>query len=353
MYEQQTKKAILQRMLDASPPDIDRRPGSVTFDLLSPAAIELAQAYIELDNVLRSGFASTEQPSRYLDLRAAEMGLSRLASVKAEGRVTFTAPKGTIVPAGTVVSTDDAAPVFYVTTEPAVLESGTATVGAEAREGGASGNVAGGRIRLILGDLTGIVSVANEYPFKNGSDAESDEALLQRYYDRVRRPATSGNAWHYRQWAMEVKGVGDVKVFPVWNGNGTVKLALLSSDKRAPSDETVNNVRAAVKERRPVGACVTVVPAEEDTVDVSAKLKLEPGADLEEVKARFAANLQAYLADLAFREPVVRYIRVLGLLLGINSVVDFSDLTLNGGEENLTVPGDHVAVVGTVNFSVT
>ncbi|MBD2867734.1 baseplate J/gp47 family protein [Paenibacillus arenilitoris] len=350
VFKNETKQAILQRMLEATPADIDKRQGSITYDLLSPAAIELAHAYIELDNVLRFGFAGPGQPSEFLDLRAGEFGLTRRPSVKAQGAVTFLGADGTVIPVGTAVSTDDVEAIAFATTEAGTITGGRVTVAAEARQGGRSGNVAIGRIALLLGDLTGVVAVANEHSFVNGADTESDESLLQRYFDRVRRPATSGNAWHYRQWALEVPGVGDVKVFPVWNGNGTVKLSLLSDDKRAPAASIVDKVRLAVEERRPVGANVTVVPATEVAINVSASLTLAQGAALDDIVAAFSSELTAYLADLAFADSVVRYNRVLGLLLDIESIIDFNDLKINGVAGNIFIVDDRVAVSGTVSF---
>lgn len=350
MYEQQTKQAILQRMLDTSPSDIDKRQGSVTFDLLSPAAIELAQVYIELDNVLKFGFASPEQPSPFLDLRAGEFGITRRPSMKAEGMLVFGGSDGTVVPQGTIVTTDDPDVIWFATATSATIEGGVATVLAIAAEGGRRGNVATGRIKLVTGDLSGIVSVSNLEAFKGGADTESDESLLLRYFDRVRTPATSGNVWHYRQWALEVPGVGDVKVFPIWNGNGTVKLAILSDDKRAPSDTTVQQVYQYVEERRPVGALVTVSPAIEVSINVTANLSLKPGVTTESVKSRFELELASYLADLAFTEPVVRYNRIAGLLLNMDAVVDFTNLQLNLSAGNITISDDQVAVAGTVKF---
>lgn len=355
MYEQETKEALLERMKKKSPEDIDTRQGSITYDLLSPAAIELAEAYIQLDNVLKFGFAGPEQPSEYLDARAAELGLERKPSVKAVGEVTFTGPKDTVIPAGTVVTTGEENPIAFVTTKAGKIETGSVTLPAEAQNGGKSGNIAAGRIRLLLGNLTGIVtSVTNNKAFDNGADVESDELFLQRYYDRVRRPATSGNAWHYRQWALEVKGIGDVKVFPTWKGNGTVRLVLLSSDKRPPKAETLKEVKDAVEARRPIGADVTVDPAEQTFINVSAKLKLDPGTSLEAVKAEFTAKLSDFLSKIAFKDEktVVQYNRVLGLLLAIETVDDFDELKVNGKEENLSIANDHVAVPGEVTFHV-
>ncbi|MCK8487126.1 baseplate J/gp47 family protein [Paenibacillus sp. MBLB2552] len=353
MFEHQTKEAILQRMRDASPKEIDTRQGSITYDLLSPAAIELAHAYIELDHVLKFGFAGPEQPSEYLDLRAGELGLTRRPSVKAEGKLVFSGDEDTIIPEGTAVSTDEEEAVIFITTEPGIIKQKKATVKAVAAAGGKRGNVDKGRVKLVLGNLSGIVTVTNPEEFVNGAETESDESLLVRYFDRVRRPATSGNAWHYRQWALEVRGVGDVKVFPVWNGGGTVKLCVLSEDKIAPNSTIVQDVREAVDARRPVGASVTVVPAQELKINVTANVTLASGAVLANVKALFSDKLKAFLADLAFQSPVVPYNRIFGLLLDIEAVTDFKNLTINGvANQNLNIGDEQVAVAGTVNFVV-
>lgn len=352
MFENQTKEAILERMRKASPEGIDTRQGSITFDLLSPAAIELAHAYIQLDNVLKFGFASSEQPSEFLDLRAAEFGVTRRPSRKAIGEVVFTGDDDTVIPKGTSVSTDEEAAIVFVTTEEAVIKQKTAKVKAEANVGGFRGNVDAGRIKLIMGNLSGVVSVTNPVEFTNGAETESDESLLGRYFDRVRRPATSGNIWHYRQWALEVAGVGDVKVFPTWKGGGTVKLSILSEDKRRPKDDIILDVVNAVKERRPVGADVTVSPAEEVSINVSARLTLSPSASLEEIKALFKSKLDDFLAGIAFKTTTVSYNRIFGLLLDIEQIADFQDLTMNGVKGNLKIKDDEVAVAGAVSFIV-
>lgn len=352
MFENQTKEAILDRMRNASPEGIDTRQGSITYDLLSPAAIELAHAYIALENVLKFGFAGPDQPSGFLDLRAAEMGITRLPSEKATGKVVFKGDDNTVIPKGTSVSTDEEEPVVFVTTEEGVIHQGIATLKAQAAVGGVRGNVDAGRIKLMLGNLTGVVSVTNPEEFKNGAETESDESLLVRYYDRVRRPATSGNAWHYRQWALEVSGVGDVKVFPTWKGGGTVKLSILSKDKRQPNDDIIGKVQNAVNERRPVGADVEVFGAEEVKINVSANLKLVPGADLEAIKSQFGQMLEQFLAGIAFKTTIVSYNQIFGLLLDIAQVEDFQELKINGEKGNYKINEDQVAVAGAVEFIV-
>lgn len=351
MFENQTFEVIRQRMLDTIHESIDKRQGSVTWDLLSPAAIELAQVYIALDQVLAFGFASENTPSKYLDLRCAEIGITRKPAVKAIGQVTFTGTDGTVIPVGTRVSTDDVAPIYFVTTEEGMIIGGSVMVTAEAETAGSAGNVAANKITLVVGDLAGVASVTNPQAFDGGADEESDEALLQRYYDRVQKPITSGNANHYRQWALEVSGVGDAKVYPVWNGPGTVKVVLLNVEKTGAPQSIIDEVAAHIENVRPIGATVTVVGAMEVPIDVSATLTLAMGKTLIDAQIEFESLFIEYLKTLAFADPVVRYSKIASLLLDCPSVVDYSDLTMNGGTDNVIVADGSVAVKGTVIFT--
>ena len=346
-YESQTQTAILQRMLDASPPTIDKRQGSVTYDLLSPASIELAMAYIELDQVLKLGFADTSY-GIYLDLRCKEMGLSRKQATKAVGEVTFSGPQGTLLPKGTEISTGGNYPVYFNTTADCLIGSTPVTVTAEAKTGGANGNVTIGAIKLLLGPYSGIVSVNNAATFNGGVDLESDQDLLNRYYEKVRRPATSGNANQYRQWALEISGISDAKVYPLWNGNGTVKIALLDTNKRAPLPNKVEEVRQFITSVAPIGADVTVVPATEVPIHISAAYTLKNGTTLDNARQQITEGLAAYLKTLAFSDPIVRYTQIANVILGTDAIVDYTDLLVNGGTANLTIDQDSVAVMGTV-----
>jgi uncharacterized phage protein gp47/JayE len=350
MYENQTKAAILQRMLDASPADVDKREGSVTWDLLSPAAIELALAYIGLDGVLTFGFADTTY-GPYLDMRANELGLTRKPATVATGTLRFSGPNGTLIPLGTRASTGGSSPLYFETTAAGTLSGGSVVVAAKAVDAGAASNVSIGTVTTMTGNLVGIVDVTNPVNFDGGSDAETDAALLTRYFDRARRPATSGNANHYRQWALEVAGISDAKVYEVWNGPGTVKVVLLDNEKTAPAPSVVAEVAAHIESVRPVGATVTVVGAVEVPINVSVKVTLAPGATVAEVKAQFEAGITTYLQSLAFVDPLVRYTRIAAVLLDIPPVVDYADLTLNGSNTNVVVADGSVAVLGTVTVT--
>ena len=81
MYELITKEAILKRMSDraetmaqAQGYTIDRRVASMIFFAFAPAAQELRQMYIELDEVLNESFADTETRD-FLIRRCRERGI--------------------------------------------------------------------------------------------------------------------------------------------------------------------------------------------------------------------------------------------------------------------------------------
>lgn len=341
---------ILSRMKGEVSSDIDTSEGSFLHDALSPAAEELAQGYIKLDEVLKRVFASTAAENGYsteLENRCAEFGISRKQGVAAKGQVTFLGSDNVTVPTGTLVTTSGG--LKFITSSPAVILNGKGSASIEAYDFGIKYNVPSNTITLLPSQVAGVIGVSNEAPTSGGADVESDSDLLMRFLLKAGTPATSGNAAHYKIWATEVPGVGDAEVIPLWNGPGTVKVVILDSNKRSPSKDIVSAVQSHIEEERPIGAQVTVEGAEEVPIDISVSLQLLSGADLTEVKTQISNGVQAYLEELAFKDAVVRYTRIANVLLDVEDIVDYKDLTVNLGGSNIEVPEGSVAVLGTVS----
>jgi uncharacterized phage protein gp47/JayE len=242
----QTEEAIRERMLANIPDDIDKSEGSFIWDAIVPAAIELELAATWAQEVLRRGFAQTTF-GEYLDMRADEHGLTRRPAAPAKGTVTFTGTPGTLIPAGTQVSTasTDTSPavVFQTTVDATITAAGTVDVPVQAVEGGSQGNVPAGAIVFLAEPLPGVSSVTNAAATSGGEDEESDESLLQRYLTKVRNPSAGGNKADYINWALEVPGVGGVSVVPVRDGPGTVSIAIIDTNKMPASQELVDAVQ--------------------------------------------------------------------------------------------------------------
>jgi len=350
VYEAQTEAAIKQRMLDAVPSDLNKTEGHFIYDGISPAAIELALAYIEMDRIIKLGFAQTSY-GQYLDYRAGEHGLTRKAATKATGQVTISGANGTVVPVGSIFATG-AGVQFATTAEVTIGAGGSIAANVEAVLAGASGNVPGASITAIPVSIPGVTAVTNAAPTTGGTDTESDVALIERLLEKVRLPATSGNSAHYLQWAKEVAGVGDAKVLPIWNGAGTVKVVIIDSNKQPAAADIVQDVADYIETVRPIGATVTVASATGLNIAVTATVTLEVGAVLADVQAAFEASLTDYLKSIAFQKDYVSYAQVGVLLFDTPGVADYSGLTVNTGTANVAVGDTEVAVIGTVVLSV-
>ncbi|TBL71365.1 baseplate J/gp47 family protein [Paenibacillus thalictri] len=362
---EQTEETIRRRMFARLPSDLDTTEGSYIWDSLTPAAMELAQAAIWGQEVLRRGFLATSFGT-YLDLRCEEHGITRRQAVKAAGQATFTGIPGTVVPKGAIVATEadpatNTASIEFETTQAVTLDGqGKALADIAAISAGRQGNVPAAAIKVIVTPLTGIAQVANLHPMADGADDESDESLVERYLIKVRSPGTSGNKADYVQWALEVPGVGAVQVYPLWQGPGTVRVVVLNADKRAPEEELVEAVQNYIcpatagtgEGRAPIGANVTVDAAEEVPIDIQAKLILSGGATVAAAKSAIEDGVRDYLKQLAFNDSLVRNKRISAILLEVAPIIDFEDFTVNGVTSNIELGPGQVAVLGMVDVYV-
>lgn len=347
VYESETFDTIMERMLARISDDIDKRQGSVVYDMLAPAAIELEQAYMEMDNVLNLGFADTTY-GEYLDRRAAEQGLTRKAATAATTNVVITGQDGTEIAVGDQFATNDTEPIYFEATAAATISGGSATVPVQAVVAGSAGNVAANTITVAVGDLASIITVTNPQAATGGIDEESDDELLARYIEKVSKPITSGNKYQYESWAKSIAGVSDAKCYPLWNGPGTVKVVLVNEDKRTPSQSVIDAAATYIESQRPVGAEVTVVGVSELSIDVSAELTLQDGTDIEAVKSEITDNLTEYFKSIAFVDNVVRYSRIANAIYDATGVIDYANLKVNNGTANIVLADDQVPVAGAV-----
>lgn len=345
MYEAQTYELILKRMLERVPADLDKREGSIIFDALSPAAAELAQAYAALEVNLKL-FSAQTSSGDYLELRTKDYGITRKAAAKSQRKGLFFGQNDTPleVALGSRFSIEQ---VNYTSIE----RISTGQYILECEVAGSIGNQNFGAL-LPIDYLSGLTRAELSDILIPGTDAETDDELRQRYLQRVRQPATSGNAAQYRQWATEVPGVGDAKVFPLWAGPGSVKLAIADSKKQPASLTLVDTVADYLETVRPIGAAVTVVSAAAKEINVSAVLSLASGYAIQAVTDTFSMELEVYLQEIAFTSSYVSYAKVGTLLLNTPGVLDYTGLTVNGGSANLALEAEEIPVLGTVGLGV-
>ncbi len=339
---------IQNRMLSHISAEYDKSEGSFFYDAIKPVAIELESSYREQEQILDKGFAGTST-GEYLDKKVAEQGLTRKPATKSTTVVTVTGSQGAVINSGDKVASDT---VNFIFSESKIIGAlGHESVSVECEELGNVGNLPVGSIKYFPVTLPGLTGVTNPNPLTNGYDGEPDDELRQRYFDKVRTPATSGNKYHYRNWAKEVVGVGDARVFPLWNGTGTVKVVIIDSNKKAAAPELVAETIDYIEVERPIGATVTVISAAEIAININVTLSLSLGYTLEQAKSSIETKVDNYLKEIAFQSDIVSFAILGSLILEANGVCDHSDLTVNGGIANISIGTEEVAVLGVVTVA--
>ena len=364
MYEDKTPEAIKAEILAAlrQSQGLSAMAGGFADGVAGPVAEQLSEAYRALEGVTSMLFVD-ESSGGYIDLVGGQYyNITRREGTRAYCDISFSGTPGLVIPKGTAFLT--AGGLSYALMAAVALgPEGTGRGRLEAAEAGSAYNVEAGAIDRMYVNLTGLTDYHSEAA-AGGTDAESDAALLARVRERVQRPPTSGNGYQYRQWAMEVAGVGSAKVVELPGGPGTVGVTLVDSNDRAPSEEIVEAVTAHIEEERPIGAAVTVTAAGEREVTVAAQVSLTGGAGAGAVQDAFRAALAGYLHTLiegkygaVYYKPAddqpytLLYNRVLALLLNVEGVENFASLTVNGGTADVTIQAGEIPVLGEVSVT--
>lgn len=348
MYEAREQGDILAELQEASKTPASKIEGTFENDVLASSSIEFAKTEVELEELCQISFAETSYGD-YLSLRAEEHGVIRKSAVAATGELQIKGTAGAIVPRGSLFSTDTGM-IFSTSTDCTLSTEGTVTVSAIAVLPGKSGNVVAGTIKKIPISIAGVQSVLNTEDFSGGYDEESDTELLQRLLLHVRTPATSGNANHYREWALSVAGVKAAKVQPLWQGNGTVRVLVLDEDLNPAGTDLLKQVQTYIDANRPIGATVTVAAPTTQNIDISLSVSVHAGY-MDSYKADIQSAIQSYLTDLAFDATQVSIAQIGKIVLDTDAVDDYDSLMLNGSSKNVKVETSSIPRVGKLEVS--
>ena len=330
--------------------DVDVSEHSLIYNSLMPTCYELSYQSLMLDEALKMVFAKTALDngySNYLALRCAEQGLTKKSASSATGVIKVTGVIGYTFPSGALVSTSLG--ITYTTDSALTLTAEYGYVNITATGTGSKYNASIGEINSIPVKYQGISSVTNENEIIDGYDEETDESLYERYLIKVQTPVTSGNEYHYLNWALAVDGCGGARVASLWNGNGTVKVTIINSNKVGADQALINSVAAYIEENRPIGATVTVVSATEKAININIELTIDTNNyTMDTVKSNIETNIISYLKSIAFKQTYVSYAQIGSIILSTIGVKDYSDLLINSGTSNIAIANSEVAVIGSV-----
>ncbi|EGT3651933.1 TPA: baseplate J/gp47 family protein [Clostridioides difficile] len=345
MYSDQTYEVIKNRTLENINLDIYKGEGSFLNNMVSGNNLELSKIYLELSKMHKMAFIQ-DTYNQFLDKRVNEFGVYRKLGTESNGEVEFIGEKGTVINNGTVISYRDL--LFVVIKDVTIGSEEGDNSPVQALEVGKKYNLPTNCEFKLVDNISGVTKITNTRSFEGGTDIETDEELKERFYKIQRNQATSGNKAHYEEWALEVEGVYNVKVYPRWDGPGTVKVLIFGENNQAVDSEVIERCKEHIEEEMPIGSTLTVATPSPLNISISATIKLEVGYTLDFVKESFLESINSYLINI---NKEIIYTKVSAILASVEGLHDFSNLLLNNKAENIVFEEDKVPSVTTLEFS--
>lgn len=342
MFSNQTYEVIKQRILDNISIDIDKREGSFLSNMVSTISEELAKAYINMGDILSLGFID-DTFDTYLDKRVGEFGVYRKTGSKTIGEIKVEGEEGVVITNGTLIKSND---LYFTVLNDIELPTDNILY-VESNEVGYKYNLPSNTEFELVEKNDKITKLVNEVEFANGVDVETDEDLRKRFVKVVNNPSASGNKNHYEEWALEVNGVGRAIVYPLWNGNGTVKVMIIGNDNKPVSDEIIEACELHISENMPIGCQLTVTTPTNLNIIINASIELKEGYELEDVKADFENSLNEYLKGVTNE---LTYSKVYGLLANHLGIEDISNLLVNDNNINISIAEDKIINISEINL---
>ena len=361
MFEKMTFDLLLNRMLGQVPSDVDKREGSVVYDMLAPAAVEMAKLYSELGCAIDEAFADTAGRA-FLVRRAAERGIAPHAATAAVVRVFIRPITGVKIAIGTRFAHREL-------TYRIIEEMRDSVFLAECETAGAVGNRTFGDLtpvdfveRFSHADIVGLAV--------HGRDEESTEAFRKRYFDTVEVRRFGGNIADYRREVLAISGVGGVRVFP---GTGYLRLIILGADGSPPSEAFVAGIKEHIDPVAntgrgygfaPIGHKVSVEAVKALTVNVQARFTMWAGFVYSDISDDVEAVITQYLKEVAFEwgsildETNARPAAVRATEIGArvmekckDKLRDITNIRLNDLSvgQSIELHGDRIPVLGVVS----
>lgn len=368
---------LMSLAMSEVPDYLDKRQGSIIYDAIAPVCARLAELYYNVRNVYRDTYVSTAE-GEALDNRAAEQGITRYAATFALKKAYFTdaSDKPMFIPIGSRFSSvSDVDPITYAV-ESQYTVDGAAVAGyynLKCETAGTVGNEYSGSLTNIT-HIQGLANAVMSDLITPARDEETDEELRSRYYDTVNTKAYGGNVAQYNQVVRDMAGVGEVQVYPVWNGGGTVKLSVVDTEYKPCSSTFL----AALQEEidppsktgqgmglAPIGHSVTVVTPETLSVAVSMDIELITGYSVSQVTKPIQDAIEGYFESVRREWGLetangsyslsVYVARIVVVVLQVAGIANVTNVMLNGKSADLiisqTSTTQQLPVVGTVTIN--
>lgn len=359
MFEANTEEVILKRMMDRISNDLDKREGSIVYNAIAPAAQEVAKLYSDLDMFLGFIFASPDMPEEFLDLKVAEEGLKRDAATPSIKKGYFYNQDNQFI------NVDIGSRFSIENLDFVVIEKiSTGIYKMKCESVGSNSNYITGQL-IPIEYIEGLAVATLGELLIPGEDKEGNFSLYNRYVEHLNEKPFGGNIADYKINIKSIDGVGDLKVYPIWNGGGTVKIVFIDSDYNVPTQELVDNVQTTLDPvpnqgkglgLAPVGHVVTVEGALKEDISISTELLLKRGTTVGQVQEDINKVLNNYLSEIrkqwALEDyTIIRISQIEARILGVEGVADLFNTKINLINENLSLQPNQVPILKEVILS--
>lgn len=359
--EDNSFEKILTRCLsDERFASLDVREGSVIYDALAPVCLELAEAYVKMDLLEKQTFLLTSTGTN-LDNRVYDYGLSRESATYALRIAEFKQYKTKVD--GTYYYDDNGDKIlvnmdidtgvrFAVPNSSTTYEYIGKIDGHHILRCEQTGTVGNNHLGTILPltPVNGLIEASITSTYQYGEDEETDDELRERAVNSLNYASFGGNIEDYIEKTNSIDGVGNTKVFPAWQYNGSVLLSIVSPEFDPVTDAFTKVVKEELDPENstgqgvgtaPIGHYVTVTTPVKQNVTVEATLELDSSVTLETIQEDVEAKLEEYF--LSVRQSFAQNVdltlyraRIIEKVLELTSILNIKNVKLNGEEKDLT-----------------
>lgn len=335
--------------------NILKSEGSLVYNAVSIIAYELERVYQEgeyLLNQIDPDTADFDNLKKLCAQRGIYPSNATYATVKIEGNAAI--PVGARFNLG----------IFnYIVTE--VISDSSYTYKAQCETAGKAPNSYTGTLTPIT-YVEGLTEARITEILVEGADASTQSDMLKAYKESFDNSSFGGNVKQYKEEINKFDGIGGCKIYPVWNGGGTVKAVLISSGYNTVSTELVNEIQEALCPTpkkgygiSAIGHDVTVESVSTTTVNISTTITFTTGSSWDTLGEKITAAVEDYLVSLrkAWADGdeltyITVYIsRIEAKILEIEGVLDIGDTTLNGASSNLILDWDKIPILGDISHA--
>lgn len=335
----------------------DFNEGSEVRNLLEAIASSIYELRLNQDNLYRQSFPQTAFGG-YLDLLGVMVDCTRHDGTAATGTITVTGEEGRIaniiIPAGTIIYTDDEEQQEFTTTSERILLSTETSkeIPVKAVDMGESGNILA-NVLTEMEEPIDYIEITASTAMTNGTEPEDDESYRARIIAAGKGTSVGTTAW-FKTEAEKIEGVHDVYIDNLNPGDYTAKIIV-----NPPTPSIVAAVTEIFQnpENEIAGVDIICVGAIQDTREVTIQIEVQEGYVYENVSADVLENIQKFfvggtptynssikLAGLNINETLIasQFRAVVNNTEGVN------DYVVSAPSVNVDPPNQHVITYGTI-----